>query len=294
MVRQKQAEIFLVIATLFWGATFLITKISLSMASPLFLQAMRFILAAIFFTLLNFKKLKGKWDRKLILAGLLMGFLMFLGFGAQTLGLKYTTVSKSSFITYSFAPLVPPLQYLLLKQKVNKANLLGLFFVVIGLYLLTNPEGGEFNLGDSITLFCAVGFSLYLVLINKFSPHYNVYKLILIQFIVTAVLTMGLSLYFDGLFWTVEPGFWFSVLYLALFGSVVSIVLMNKYQKYVTPLKATLIYALEPVFSFVLAITIYHEVINLSLMTGIVFILAGVFLSEALTLLSDKRKAAAK
>ena len=78
--------------------------------------------------------------------------------------------------------------------------------------------------------------------------------------------------------------FWGNILYLSLLGSVVCVYVMTRYQKDVTPTRAAILYSLEPVFSAMLAVVILKELFSPTQITGAVFILGGVLLSELLAI----------
>ena len=72
-----------------------------------------------------------------------------------------------------------------------------------------------------------------------------------LQFAVMAVLAVIYVLFFEDPFIHFTFSFFISLFYLSVFGSVVAIFLMNRYQKGTTPVRAVIIYALEPVLAVV-------------------------------------------
>ena len=112
----RKSELMLIFITVIWGGTFVSIKVALSYTSPLLLMAMRFFSAFLFFIMINRINIL-KISRKSLLYGSLLGLLMFLGYGLQTIGLKFTSASRSGFITYFYALLTPFFQFLILKRR---------------------------------------------------------------------------------------------------------------------------------------------------------------------------------
>ena len=110
-----KSEAVLIFVTLIWGGTFPVIKAGLSDISPLLMVAIRFFLAFLLFLPLMIKR-RRLLTAGLIKAGVILGFSMFIGYGMLTVGLTMTTVAKSSLISYGYALLTPPLQFLLLKS----------------------------------------------------------------------------------------------------------------------------------------------------------------------------------
>lgn len=98
MTRRGRAELYLFATTFIWGGTFVAVKLGVVDLSPVLFVALRFSLAAGLLFLFGIKRIL-KTDRALVWKGSLLGFLLFLGFTLQTVGLKYTTASESAFIT---------------------------------------------------------------------------------------------------------------------------------------------------------------------------------------------------
>jgi drug/metabolite transporter (DMT)-like permease len=69
---------------------------------------------------------------KAFLQGLLLGLSYFFGFVAQTAGLKYTTATKSGFITGTFILYAPLFQYILQKKAPGKEILSGYCLLLPG------------------------------------------------------------------------------------------------------------------------------------------------------------------
>ncbi len=290
MQKTRKAEISLIMITLIWGGTFVSIKTALNYTSPLMLMGLRFFSAFFFFSLFYRVRFR-EYTPEILKKGLLLGFLMFLGYGLQTIGLKYTTASRSGFITYFYALMTPFFQFLILKKRPFWGNLLGLFCAFLGLFLITGGMSrGAFNLGDTLTLFSAVGYSLYIVLLDNIGSDEDVRALTSLQLLITSLLAFGLMPFFEAPFLDPSPVLWGNLLYLSLLGSVVAVYVMTRYQNAVTPTRAAILYSLEPVSSAFLAILVMNDPFSLIQTGGAVLIIGGVLISEILEINRTSRR----
>ena len=152
-------------------------------------------------------------------------------------------------------------------------------------------EKGQFNLGDMITLFSAVAYSLYIVCLNLLSRSEDSGNLTTVQLLVTSILAVILMPFFEDPF--IIPSFrlWGNILFLSLLGSVVAVYVMTRFQNAVSPTRAAILYSLEPVFSAVLAVWILKEFFGSAQILGAVLILGGVLFSEVLEIRHSSKEA---
>jgi drug/metabolite transporter (DMT)-like permease len=281
LTANRRAELILAGITLLWAATFLITKQGLASISPGLLVAARFGLA---FAVLAFpyrRAFAERPDRRTLLGGLLLGALLWMGYLFQTVGLQHTSVGKSAFITYTFAVFTMVLEALVLKRRPGAPVVLGLALVMAGLYLQTDPMSAGLNLGDLLTLGCALSYSIYMVYLNVFSTPGNHRLLLLIQFAFTAGLSLAASPLVERPFVRLEPALFLAVGYLGVFGTALAIGLQNRHQRETTPTRAAIIFSLEPVAALLLAVFLAGERPSAGELIGGALILTGVVLAGA-------------
>ncbi|RKX83991.1 MAG: hypothetical protein DRP58_07870 [Spirochaetes bacterium] len=276
---QFKSELMLILVTLIWGGTFPVIKAGLNDISPLLMVVVRFALAFLFFLPLIIKR-RNLLTSGIIKAGLILGFSTFIGYGMLTIGLTMTTVAKSSLISYGYALVTPLLQFLLLKKKVSPINLIGLVIAFTGMMIFTSPSAAGWNMGDSITVLVALGYAFTVVLLDKYSRIYDVEVLTGIQFFFTAIFSIILIPFSETPVFIPTFNLLIALLYLVIPGTVGALYLMNRYQKGTTPVRAVVIYALEPVIAIILGYFFLAEYIGLQEFIGGVIILAGVLFSE--------------
>jgi drug/metabolite transporter (DMT)-like permease len=256
-----------------------VIKGALEDTSPLFFVGTRFLIAALFVTPFIINKLKG-FTAPVLRAGILLGIIMFIGFSTQTLGLQYTTASKSGFITGLAVVFTPILQMLIERRIPRPGNVLGIVLVVIGLYFLTSPAGASFNIGDGLTLACAFFFALYIVYIDVFSKKYSIIHLVYLQICTVMILSFLFTAGFETVQFEITGNLLFALAYTAILATVINTYLHTEYQRYTTPTRAAIIFTLEPVFAAALAFFVLHELLGFRGLLGGAIIIFGILISE--------------
>jgi drug/metabolite transporter (DMT)-like permease len=289
-----KGESALITATLIWGATFTIIKSALHDVSPLVFISLRFSFAALILIPFLFREIK-KITKPVLVGGALLGLFYFLGFSTQTIGLNYTSATKSGFITGSFIIFTPILQIILEKKYPSKGSLAGIFLAIIGLIFLSSSGnsilsvfseiGESFNVGDFFTLLCAFFFSLYVVYLDIVSKKFDYKPLVFLQISVTAVcgILFAVILSTSGLenpHITFTSNLLFAVGYTSILATVVTTTIMTKFQKLIIPARAGIIYSFEPIFSAIVAFFVLREKISNFGFIGGVLIFLGLLVSE--------------
>jgi drug/metabolite transporter (DMT)-like permease len=279
MTKQSKAEYALLATTLVWGSTFVAMKIGLRDISPVLMTAVRFVVASLFFLIL-FRKKIFPLPAGALAKGLLLGFFLFIGFISQNIGLNYTTASKSAFITSLMVVIVPMFQFMVQRRPPTFGNVVGIGIVVGGLWLLTSPSGSEFNLGDALTLLCAIIFAFYVVYLDIASKAMSALQLTFLQSITCAVLGVATAFSFEDIVLRPTLPMVMSVAYLTVFATILSTFVQTHFQKFTTPTRAAIIFAVEPVWAATTAYLFLGENLGVMGLVGGVLILAGMLTSE--------------
>lgn len=254
-------------------------KIGLQNISPLLFVAIRFLVGSTILTIIFFKRIRSI-DKGTLQKGAILGTLLCLGFGAQTIGLNYTTASKSGFITGMLVVFTPLMQIIIERKVPSIGNFLGVGLVTLGLYFLTSPKGAEFNFGDGLTLVCALLFAIYIVYLDVVSKETDIFHLTYLQILTTGVLSLVMAILFENVRIVPTPNLLLSFAYLTVFATLLTTYVQTRYQRDTTPTRAAIIFSLEPVVSAVLAYVILGEVIGSLGVVGGGFIVTGLLISE--------------
>lgn len=280
--RFSKAECVLVLITMIWGGTFLIVQHAMTVSGPMFFVGLRFAAAAAIVAMFSWRHL-----RELTLfevkAGSFIGVAIMLGYGLQTVGLQSIPSSQSAFITALYVPFVPLLQWLVLGRRPGLMPSIGIMLAFTGLMLLSGPSGAALNFspGEIATLISAVAIAAEIILISTFAGQVDVRRVTVVQLAVTAVLSFLLVVPTGE----VIPEFSWLLLVTALglgAASAAIQVAMNWAQKSVSPTRATLIYAGEPVWAGIVG-RIAGERLPAIALVGAGLIVAAVIVSELKT-----------
>ncbi|MBX7059058.1 MAG: DMT family transporter [Leptospirales bacterium] len=274
------AELMLLLCTVIWGGTFLAVKFALPYCSPWLLVALRFGVAAALFGLIFWRQLAAA-NLLVVRRGFALGLALCIGFGLQTLGLQYTSVSRSAYLTYALIIFTPFLSLVLLGKRPAWTTLAGILVVVAGLYLLTAPgDAPGWNRGDWLTLGCALAFSFYIVGVDRWSAPETQGALAAVQSASVGLLAAPLALLENANF-EASPALLLSIFYLAVPGALIVVYLQMRYQPLSTPARASVIFAMEPVFTLLYAAALGLERPGSRELLGAVTVFCGVLLSEA-------------
>lgn len=274
-----RADLILLLITLIWGSTFVIVKNVLSSISPMFFQGYRFAFASLVLVPFLWKNIRS-FDKTTIKHGIILGIYLGVGFGLQTVGLQYTSASKSAFLTGMMVVLTPIFQLLLERRRPTRGNVIGIVLVTIGLFLLTAPTGSAFNIGDLMTIGCAIIFAVYIVYLDIYTKDAFRPENVFYQLLTTSALGFIGALIIEEPIFTAESSVLIAIVYLGLFASAIATFLQSKFQRDTTPTRAAIIFAMEPVVASIFAYFILQEVFTLPSLIGAASILSGLLVSE--------------
>jgi drug/metabolite transporter (DMT)-like permease len=188
-------EILLLVVAIIWGSGFIASKIALNAgATPILMLVLRFLTASVILSIVFYKHLKliSKED---IFGGFIVGLFLFLGFIFQTIGIKYTTPSKNAFLTGVNVIIVPFICWFIYKKKPSIKSFLSTFICLIGIGLLTLDTTIGFNIGDLLTLICAVFFALHIVSNGYFSKKIHPINLTILQMYFAFIFSLFIILF---------------------------------------------------------------------------------------------------
>jgi len=275
--RQRLSEFGLFYSAVIWGSTFFVVKDALQNVDPMILVGYRFLLAAIFAG--GFCIVAKKALFKNVVHGLLLGFLSWLLYASQTIGLSFTTASNSGFITGLFIVFVPIFALIVFRKAPSLMDIIATCFSLSGLWILT---GGltEINLGDILTIISAVTYALHILLVDRYIREGdNPFVLSFQQFLVTGAISLSYGVLFGLPFSVFKAETVGVILFLALLPTFSAFLIQNLAQKFVKPIRVSLILAFEPVFAALFAWTLGNELLVFHRAIGGFFIVGGLIIS---------------
>ena len=255
----RRSELLLLLGVLLWSTTFAVMKQSLGSISPALLVLIRFAIAAVVVYVLFRSKIEFTWLN--LLKGLAIGIPEYVGFMLQVTGITMTTASKSAFITGLAVVVAPVLSFLFLREQRSWKVALALLLAVDGLWIISfgfTLRVGGMGMGDFLTVLCALAFGMQVFVIHLFSDRDSFYATTFFQLLAVAICSLAYALTTKQTL-VVNPVSWPSLLYLAIFTTVITVLLQNRFQHDVTVAQASVIYSLEPVFATLLAVLFIGE-----------------------------------
>ncbi len=284
MLKEKDKKVFLadlslLFVAIFWGAGFVAVKDAISSIPPFYMIAIRFGISGFILSLFSWRKLKDikKQDIK---TGVFIAFFLFLGFSTQTAGAQYTTAGKQAFLTGVNVILVPFLAWMFYKAKLDAYSIIASILCLAGIGFLTLRDGVAMNLGDALTLACAVFFAIHITLLDRYAKRIDTLVLTLIQMLTTAVLALLCAIIFEPFPQNVPSSAYFSMAYMIIFSTMLGFLIQTAAQKYTTASHTSIILCLESVFGSVLAVIFLREIFTPSMVLGCVLIFAGIIITE--------------
>jgi drug/metabolite transporter (DMT)-like permease len=279
MSSSQKAIISLLQVTLIWGLTFPLIRLSVQHISPFSFVFFRFILSACILFPFVIKELK-QTSYNLLLSAFLLGLFNFISYSSQCMGLKFIPANESAFITSTAVIFVPTLMWLF---KIGTPGLIDYacsLLCLVGLFILTGASIHELSFGEFITIVTAFSFAIYIILMERITlkkPNYKLltfYQIIFISLFSAPFATMQMT---HEIF---TSNVIMSLLFCAIFATVLVLYLQTKYQQYVAATKVALIFCVEPVWASIFAFMINHEPITRELFIGGLIILASICLPD--------------
>jgi drug/metabolite transporter (DMT)-like permease len=286
-----------------WGSTFVLIKGALADATPAAFNLARMTLAFAVLAVAyhRFWREIRLWQ---VASGALVGLCLATGYQFQTTGLARTTPSKSAFITGLLVVLVPLLSAIpgLRPPGARPPHwnaFLGAALAFLGIVLLTAPahpargpaslmsqaarllpDLTSMNLGDLLTLGCAVAFAFHCLALSHISPRIRFQPLALLQ-VGFCALFMALSLPLiehPHIAWT--PRLAVALAITAVLATAAALSIQSWAQRVLPPTHIALLLTLEPVFAWITAFLVMGERMGLRPSCGALLILAGIALTE--------------
>ena len=279
------AELLLILAAVVWGFSFVAQKIGMDSIEPMAFNGIRFIIGSLsllpVILIFNNKKKKtsAKQNIELWKAGIISGTVLFIAASIQQFGIVFTTAGNAGFIT-SIYVIIVPVMGLLFKQKVTIQTWVGAVLAIVGLYYLSVSEGLTIVVGDLLVFGSAFFWAIQVLLAGYYAVRVNVIKLAAIQFALTGVISLIISLFTEtyGIQNILDASI--PILYGGIMSVGLAFTLQLIAQKKANPSHAAIILSTESVFAAVGGWIILNERLTTIEFIGAVLMLTGVVISQ--------------
>lgn len=278
-MRLRPQEAALLVITAIWGSTFLLVHWAMEHAGPWFFVGIRFLVAGAISVVLFRRALRGiRWRD--VGAGVAIGVMIYLGYGLQTVGLQTIDSSTSAFITAMYVPLVPLAQWAVFRRRPPAMAFVGAALAFVGLVLIAGPDALSLTLGtgEIMTMISTLPIAAEIILISLFAGRIDLGRITVVQLLTAGLLGL-LTMPVAG---ERIPEFsWIWVGCAVGLGAASCIIqlTMNWAQRSVSPTRATIIYAGEPVWAAVIG-RIAGERLPATALIGGALVVVGILASE--------------
>lgn len=278
----KIAMLMLVLATIFWGSTFIITKIFTQDVPILLFQGIRHAISLIGY--IPFLTRLRQINKKVIIAALLTGGANYLMLVTQSTGLQTISAGKAGFITALYVVITPILARILLHTKFQSKNWIAVSFAIIGMAILVflNPEetstSSGFSIGEFLVLICAFFAAFQIVFTEKFVKSIDPGLFAMCQLAVITTLLLSSSLIFGDQFnfSSASNQLWWAWIYIGIAATTLPFFFQNWGQKYIESTRAAIIFTMEPIFATLFGVLLANETITIPFVLGGALIMLGI------------------
>jgi drug/metabolite transporter (DMT)-like permease len=274
------------LATIFWGLSFVATKTALYELTPVMIIIFRLLLGISFLTILALYT-KQDFSIKLKQHGfiLLLAAIAVFHLWIQVTGLQYTSAANTGWIIGTAPVWIAIMGMIFFKEKINLKQLAGIIIAFTGLFLLISR--GDFtsigfisNKGDFLVLASAFTWGVYSMVNKKITLTYPPLMTILYLFIMMAILILPVTANKDTLFKLEHLSSigWVSILFLGIFCSGISYVLWAQSLKDMDSSKVGAFLYFEPFVTVFSAWIFLHENITILMIVSGIIIIVGVII----------------
>lgn len=212
----------------------------------------------------------------------ILGFIFAVSSITLFLSFTYMNAGIASTMLFVYPIMVAVIMALFFHEKINLVTFFSIILSLGGIALLYKDETGTTlsTIGVLLVMVSSLSYSIYIVIVNKSSvslPPIKMTFYVLVFGTITVVLHSLTSESYHILKLT-TPSMWAWSLMLAVFPTIVSLLLMVIAVKELGSTPTAIMGALEPVTAVIIGIFIFGDVFTLRLAYGIALILLGVTL----------------
>lgn len=278
-MKKYKGELLMLITAVMWGSGFVGMAMGLEHWTVLQLMALRFTLATILLALIFYKKLK-LISKSVFWKGSILGAILFIAFTLQTMGLEYTTPSKNAFLTAINVIIVPIIAYVIYKRRFDRFEITAALIAIIGIGFLSLQDSFTINVGDMLSILCAIAFAFDIFYTNVFVKKEDALALTIVQFFAASILSWIGVIALGEVPTSASTGGILTILYLAVFCTLIAYVCQNIGMQYADPTKSALILSTESIFGTLCSVLILNEVLSGRMIFGCFLIFLAIIIAE--------------
>lgn len=276
----------LLLAIIFWGTSFVATKVLLEEIKPVTIIILRLILASILLTAIAIYTKRSfsinlKSHGWIFILALVAVFHLWI----QVTGLQFTTASNTGWIIGTAPIFMAVLGFIFYRERITVLQISGIIIALAGLLLLIG-KGDITNIsliqnkGDLLVLGSAFTWGVYSMVNKKISLTYPPLMTILYLFLMMAIIIIPFNMNSAVINSVISLSLtgWVSVLFLGIFCSGIAYVIWAQALRDMESAKVGAFLYFEPLVTVIAAWFLLHEEITLLMIFSGLLITAGVFI----------------
>lgn len=281
-----RADLLMLTTAIIWGSAFVAQRLGMDHIGPFLYTGLRFALAAVvLIPLIIYKSTRQAIpgepmsNRGLLFGGAMMGLVLSLGINLQQVGLLFTSVTNSGFITGLYVIIVP-LMGLFIGHKTGLGIWLGAILAVVGMFLLCVGDNFQVASGDWLQLAGACVWATHVLVVGLFAKRHDTLRLAFLQFAVCAVISLLLAVALEpiSLATIIQAGP--AIIYGGAIAGGIGYTLQVVAQKDAIASHAAIIFSLEAVFAALAGSLFLDEALQLRGYIGCALMFAGMLIAQ--------------
>ena len=274
----------LLLAALLWGVSYPLTKV-VEDCPTFYIVSIRFLVAAAALALIFHRHFRN-FHKEILKYAFLLSFCITSMYIFGTIGIKYTTSVRASFFTCLSFVIIPILNLVIYKLKLNKTIVISVLICLAGMFLLSyTADMGTFSLnaGDLLCILAATAGSLHIIFLDRVTKQENMetilFKIFLMAFV--ALWSTLIALATGAFAYAGTSSFQFgSIIALGLFCSAAAFLLQSICQKYVPSNRVGVIIAMEPASGCVISVIVLGEAMHWTGWLGALLVMVSLLYME--------------
>ncbi|GAA6131887.1 DMT family transporter [Halopseudomonas sabulinigri] len=294
--RHYRADALMLLTAMIWGSTFVAQRLGMDHIGPFLYTGLRFMVGALAVMPLIWllrkpatAKTQSRLSKPMLLGSMALGAALTLGINLQQIGLMFTTVTNSGFITGLYVILVPVFG-LFIGMRTHKGTWAGALLALVGMVLLSVGPGFTVASGDWLQLIGAACWAVHVLMVGALASRYDPILVSFIQFMVCAVVSLSLALVFEPIQWPMIQQALPAILYGGVLAVGVAFTLQVVAQKDAITSHAAIILSLEAVFAALAGWLILGETLSPRGLLGCALMLGGMLVAQLVPIYLERRK----
>lgn len=281
-----------------WGSTWLAIRISLESFTPFLSGGLRFLIASLaIFIIMRLKGITLQKDRLSVKLYLQMGFLSFvIPFGLVYWAEQFIPSGLASVLFGVYPFFVAIFSYFMIpNEKIGIGKTIGMVLGFVGIIIIFS-DSFSFTISDYLLGMFAVMLSgimqaFIAVTLKKHGKHLNPLSMNFIPMLIAGIAGTLIGLIAENISRVSfrEDGI-LAVLYLAIFGSVVTFTSFYWLMKKINVVILSLIAFITPIVALILGWIFYNEVLTTPHIIGSALVLVGLLIANLYGVFQQKAK----